>query len=189
MNATNTKWVRLAVGIVAATALLGAVSRTLADDNGNPGSLTSKDYKFACAADAGGRMEVDLGRLAVQKAASKDVRDFGQRMVDDHSKAGEGLTKVLKDKGASVPIKDNKKEDKMTAHLQSLSGSAFDAAYIKMMVSDHRKDAKEFEKASEKSEDADLRAWAAKTLPIVQEHLRLAQDIEKSISITTADAR
>jgi len=172
--------------VIAACVLAFGLQQVRADDLGTAGQLSTKDYKFATAAVEGGRMEVSLGLMAVQKAYSSAVRDFGQLMVDEHQKAGAELTKLLTQKGATVPDATSKKDDKLTTHLQGLTGTAFDTAYIKAMVRDHKKDLKEFQMAAEKSDDADLRSWAAKTAPMVQEHLRRAQGIEKPATVAAA---
>jgi len=177
---------RSAGSIIAICLLAFGLHQACADERGNPGQLTAKDYKFASAAADGGRMEVTLGLMAVQKASATAVRDFGQLMVDEHQKANTELTKLLTQKGATVPDAATKKDDKLTSHLQGLSGPEFDAAYIKAMIKDHKKDVKEFQEAALKSDDSDLKAWAAKTLPMVQEHLRRAQNIEKPATVASA---
>jgi len=177
-----------AANLIAVCVLSLGLQQAWADDPGTAGQLSSRDYKFATAAVEGGRMEVSLGLMAVQKAYSSAVRDFGQLMVDDHQRAGAELAKILTQKGATVPDMNSKKDDKLTTHLQGLTGTAFDTAYIKAMVRDHKKDLKEFQTAADKSDDADLRAWAAKTAPMVQEHLRRAQAIEKPATVAAARA-
>ena len=130
--------------------------------------MAGKDSKFIHNAAIGGQMEVDLGKLAAEKASSGDVKKFGQTMVDDHSKANEELKSLASSKGVDLTeAMDNamKKSESATKKLESKTGADFDTAYMKDMVSDHEKDVKEFEEASKNAEDADLKAWAAKTLP------------------------
>ena len=126
-------------------------------------------------------MEVTLGQLAAQKASDPEVRKFGERMVQDHQKANMELAGLVSKKGATLPEPSAKKEEKTVEHLSSLSGADFDRAYVKAMLSDHKKDVKEFQKQSEKAEDADLRTWVAKTLPTLQEHLTLVQGLEAKV--------
>ena len=152
-----------------------------AADKNSRGSLNARDYKFVSDAAEGGAMEVSLGRLAAQKGADQAVRDFGQRMVTDHQKANEELTQLVSQKGATLP--DSSKEiEKSLSRFGKLEGSDFDKAYIKDMVSDHKKDVKDFQTEADKAEDADLKGWVTKTLPTLEDHLRLAQTVESTVN-------
>lgn len=126
----------------------------------------------------GGLMEVELGRIAAQKGMSDSVKQFGQRMVDDHSKANEELMTLAQSKGITLPTALDEKHQKDVTKLSAMSGAEFDRAYSKMMLSDHNKDVKEFEKQSTKGGDADIKAFASKTLPTLREHLQMAQALE-----------
>ncbi len=145
------------------------------------GQLSERDYKFAEKAAEGGAMEVQMGELAQQKGGSQQVRDFGQRMVTDHSRADNELKQLVNQKGAILPTRVSHAEHSTMKHLQNLSGTDFDKAYSKDMVKDHSKDVKEFEKEAAQVTDPDLRAWAQKTLPVLQEHLQLAQQMEATV--------
>lgn len=149
------------------------------------GALSSSDQKFVNEAAMGGMLEVELGQMAVQKASSDDVKRFGQRMVDDHSKAGDELKQLASQKGFVLPADDQKamaKEQGVKDKLSKLSGADFDRAYMDMMVKDHVKDVKEFEDASSKAKDADVKAWAAKTLPTLRDHLQMARDVNGKVA-------
>jgi putative membrane protein len=141
-------------------------------------SVSDTDKAFMSEAATGGMAEVELGRLAAQKAASADVKAFGQRMVRDHSKANGELKAVAAKKGVTLPtaLTDEQKANK--AKLEKLSGAAFDREYMAMMVEDHDKDVAAFQDKSTSANDADLRAFVSKTLPTLQEHQKLAHDIK-----------
>lgn len=145
------------------------------------GQLSAKDYRFVEKFARSGMEEVELGQLAQQKASNQAVRDFGQRMVTDHSKANDELRALATQKGASLPTKMSYMERSTTSHLQNESGASFDQAYVKDMVKDHKKDVKEFEKAVNDITDPDLKAWAQKTLPILQQHLQIAENLEATV--------
>lgn len=162
---------------------------TQAEDKSPRGQLSAKDYKFACDVSEGGAMEVMLGRLASEKAANPGVKEFGQRMIKDHQKANDELTKLLTQKGATLVSTSTKKEEKTTDALKKLEGNDFDKAYIKDMVKDHKKDVKEFQKESEKAEDTDLKNWVTSTLPVLQEHLRMAENLEATLTGTKPQAK
>ena len=139
--------------------------------------LSKSDEDFAKKAAAGGMMEVDLGQLAASKATSQDVKDFGNRMVTDHGKAGDELKSLASQKGLTLPSTASAEETKTSNDLSKKTGAAFDKAYMSDMVKDHEKDAKEFEKASKTLKDPDLKSWATKTLTVVQDHLKMAKDV------------
>ena len=139
--------------------------------------LSKSDQDFVMKAAQGGQMEVDLGQLAATKAASNDVKDFGNRMVTDHGKAGDELKSLASQKGMTLPATPSKDEAKTSNDLSKKTGAAFDKAYMSDMVKDHEKDAKEFENATKKVQDPDLKNWATKTLTVVQDHLKMAKDI------------
>jgi putative membrane protein len=161
-------------------------SNTTRNDNTHAGHGTAKmaaDHKFAMEAAMGGMMEVELGRLAAQKGASDEVRQFGQRMVDDHTKGNEDLMQVASGKGMTLPTALGPKMQAEMQKLSALSGEKFDKEYVKMMVKDHRKDVGEFEKEAAGGMDADIKSFAARTLPTLQEHLRMIQRISDKMSL------
>ena len=142
------------------------------------GNMSSSDHEFVMEAAMGGMMEVELGRIAAQKGMSESVKQFGQRMVDDHSKANEELMSLATSKGMTLPTALDEKHKKDVTKLSAMSGADFDRAYSRMMLSDHNKDVKEFEKQSTKGADPDIKAFAGKTLPTLQEHLQMAKALE-----------
>jgi putative membrane protein len=106
---------------------------------------------------------------------SDAVKQFGQRMVDDHGQANSELMSLASSKGMTLPTELDAKHREQVTKMSAMTGADFDRAYVKMMVSDHRKDVSEFEKQSTRVTDADLKAFATKTLPTLQEHLRMAE--------------
>ena len=165
--------------LTAAALALGTAGAFAAQNKeASQGQLKDKDYKFVTEAAQGSMMEVQLGQLAQQKGASQAVRNFGQRMVTDHSKALEELKQITSQKGIALPA-ETKSEHSTIEHLQKASGKDFDKAYAEHMVKDHKKDIKEFQKAAKEATDPDVRAFAAKTLPILEAHMSMARDMEK----------
>ncbi len=168
----------------ATPATAGAATAAAGSMNGS--TLASADRKFIHNAALGGMAEVELGKLAQQKAASDEVKQFGSRMVQDHSKANDELKQIADAKGAQVPTNLDSKNQKTMQKLQKLDGAAFDRAYMKDMVADHKKDIAEFQKASKSAKDSDLKAFAAKTLPVLKEHLQMAEAAEKTVRSSKA---
>ena len=139
------------------------------------------DQRFVTEAAAGSMAEVELGKLAAGKAQNDEVKQFGQRMVTDHGKANEQLTALAKQKGYTLPKQLRKKEAASREHLQGLSGAEFDRAYMQHMLVDHERDVKLFENEAKQGLDADLKAWAAKQVPILQEHLKMARQVAAKV--------
>lgn len=137
-------------------------------------NMRSSDHNFLMDAAMGGMMEVELGKLATTNGASDAVKQFGQRMVDDHSKANAELMSLATTKGITLPTELDEKHRAHVAKLTSLTGADFDREYSKMMLSDHKKDVSEFEKESTRGADADLKMFATNTLPTLREHLQMA---------------
>jgi putative membrane protein len=142
---------------------------------GMAGAMNSKDRDFVMDAAMGGLMEVELGQLAAQKGTSEAVKQFGQRMVDDHGKANTELMSLATRKGITLPTSIDDKHRQDITKLSAMSGADFDRAYSKMMLKDHEKDVSEFEKQSTKGTDPDVKAFASSTLPTLQEHLTMAR--------------
>lgn len=135
------------------------------------------DTKFMKEAAEGGMAEVALGQLAVEKASSSDVKKFGQRMVDDHSKANDELKQLASRKNVHLPQDLSAKDKATKATLETLSGEQFDRAYMKDMVKDHKKDVSDFRRESRAAHDPDVKKFASQTLPTLEEHLKQAESI------------
>jgi len=126
-----------------------------------------------------GMAEIELGKLAASKASSDDVKKFGQRMADDHSKANDELKSIAQDKNITLPSDLDPKATALRDRLSKLSGEAFDRAYMRDMVADHQKAVSAFRMESKSGKDADVKAWAAKTLPTIEDHLKMARDTNR----------
>ena len=177
-----------------ATTDTATTSTTASDTSGTTstydttGSLTTTsthldpaDSDFMMKAAQGGLAEVDMGNMASSKATNADVKKFGDHMVTDHSKANEELKQLAATKGVTLPTTVSDEEKKDMDAMTAKEGKEFDKAYIDDMVKDHEKDVAEFEKASKEAKDADLKAWATKTLPTLKKHLEMAKDAQKKV--------
>ncbi|WP_183576289.1 DUF4142 domain-containing protein [Mucilaginibacter sp. X5P1] len=133
--------------------------------------VDKEDSQFAVEAINGGMTEVALGKLAIQRGKSKKVKNFGTMMVKDHSKANDKLMALIKAKKIDLPMTPDPAQQRMIQDLSQKSGSDFDKAYIKAMIDDHKEDVKIFTEESKKLQDPDLKAFAIKTLPVLQKHL------------------
>jgi putative membrane protein len=140
-------------------------------------NTASKEPDFMKEAAQGGMAEVELGKLAVSKAQNPEVKKYGQMMVTDHTKANDELKALAAKKNYTLPsdIGSNKST---VEKLSSLSGADFDKAYVKDMVEDHETDVAAFQKQADSATDPDIKAFAAKTLPVLKKHLDAIKAIQ-----------
>jgi len=148
----------------------------------NPQSMNDRD--FVKKALEGGDAEVQLGQLAQQKSQSDDVKQFAQKMVQDHTQMGDQLMKPLaKQLGVDPPKNLSKKDKQLMAKLESLSGSQFDNEYIRAMVKDHRQDLKDFKSEAETTQDPNVKQAVQQGETIVSQHLQLIEQIAQSHNV------
>ncbi len=167
------------LGLSAASATLSYAADPMTNATG--GNLASGDRTFVEKAAIAGMTEVDAGKLAQEKGQSAAVKEYGSRMVADHTKANEQLMKLASSKGVTPPGEPDSSHKKDIDKLSKESGNAFDKAYLKQMVSDHKTVVSLFEKEAKSGKDADLKQFASATLPTLQEHLQMAQTDEKNV--------
>lgn len=129
----------------------------------------------------GGTMEVKLGNLAQTNASNQKVKDFGKMMVQDHTKAGDELKALAKKKGwtfsEDLGADKKAKYDEMAAK----KGADFDKAYSSFMVDDHKEDIADYKKAAAEGKDSDFKAFAQKTLPTLEHHLKMAEEANAAV--------
>ncbi|MEH2252003.1 DUF4142 domain-containing protein [Nostoc sp.] len=174
--------------IMAALVAIGAFTAasgqniTTAQSNQTPtrstqNAVSSTDKQFVTQAARGGMAEVQLGQLASQRAVKNEVKQFGQGMVQDHTQANNELKELAAQKGITLPKSIGRENKKVKANLSKLSGATFDQAYMNQMVKDHVKTVSLFQREADQGHDQDLKAWATKTLPTLQEHLQHARTL------------
>ena len=140
----------------------------------------SHDAMFMREAAADGLAEVQLGRVALGKASSAQVKQLAQRIIDDHTKANQQLMDIAQRKNVSLPTEPMPMQKQEADRLQSLSGNDFDQAYAQAMVKDHRKAIKMFGMQSASGSDPDLKQFASTTLPTLKMHLQMAEQLAGS---------
>jgi len=159
--------------------LIGAVL-SVAGCNGrrdDAAKVSSADRDFVTAATQANFSESDLGRLAKKKAENTDVKRFGQHMINDHDVANAELGNLAGKKGIPVPKEADADQQKTAARLSELEGAAFDRRYMEVMVDDHLKAVALFELRSLQTGDAEIKAFAEKSLPMLRRHLTMARDV------------
>ena len=141
----------------------------------------AQDTAFVNAAADAGMLEVQLGKLAATKGSSAAVKEFGQSMVTDHTKANDELKALAGKKNIKVPAALSAKSQKKYEDVSKKSGADFDRAYADQMVKDHNEVIAKFKKESESGTDSDLKAWAKGKIPTLEHHLMMAQDMNKKV--------
>jgi len=152
------------------------------------GQLAAPDAKFVRTAAQSGMAEVRMGQLIKESAQSKELREFGEKLVTDHTKANQELNQIAARKGVSPPSQAAEKHEKMIDQLSKLKGTEFDRAAQKHAVMHHQEDVQLFEKASQNLKDTELKAFAEKTLPTLKEHLEMAKKLESQTTTETPPA-
>jgi putative membrane protein len=141
------------------------------------------DADFAKEAAQGGMAEVKLGQLAEDKGTSDQVKAFGKRMVDDHSKAGDNLKAAATQSSITLPDGISAKDQALYDRLSKLSGTEFDQAYAKAMLHDHMHDIAAFRSESNNGKDANLKQFASTTLPTLQSHMKDARAMATAVGV------
>jgi putative membrane protein len=139
--------------------------------------MSPADQTFAMKAASGGLAEVSLGQLAMKNANAPQVRQFGQQMVTDHMQANRELQAIARQQNLILPDKPDAASHAKEQKLQTSTGAAFDKAYASDMVQDHQQDIADFQQEATSGQDPALKAYAQKYLPVLKQHLEMAQAI------------
>jgi putative membrane protein len=158
---------------LAASLLFGSVAIAMA-----AAPLSVQDKAFIRQAAIGGMAEVQAGKTAVAKGGSASVKEFGQHMIDDHVPNNQALMAIAQQKGAIVPASLDRAHEKQAILLQKETGRSFDKAYIHEQVIGHEQMAQVMMAEIKSGTDPDLKAFAQKTLPVVEAHLKMARQLK-----------
>ena len=143
--------------------------------------LSSADQNFVKKAMQDGMAEVELGNLAEQNASSKDVKDLGKKIAEDHSRANEELQKIASNSGYTPEAVPDKTHQQTKDKFSKLSGADFDRQFVNQMVKDHQSAIAAFERESRSGNNAEVKQFASVTVPKLQEHLKLAQEAQQKL--------
>ncbi len=179
-------WTSRMLAVFASMLLLGmmAMAQAKTPTSSNSKSNTA-DRHFMDKAAQGGMAEVELGQLAEQNGQSQEVKDFGKRMVTDHSKANDELKQVAEKEDVTLPTTLDAKDQATKERLEKLHGAAFDKAYMHDMVMDHKADIAEFKHEEAAAHSPDLKNWVSTTLPTLESHLQEAEKVAPQVGANT----
>jgi putative membrane protein len=150
------------------------------------GQPSAMDKMFVKRALQGGMAEVQLGQLTLQKSNNDQVKQFAQRMIDDHTRLGDQMKPVAQQLGVSDPNAVSKKDRATMAKLQALSGPAYDEAYIRDMVKDHKQDLSDFQTEASSGQDQMVKDAASQGSKVIALHLQMIEQIAKDQNVNTA---
>ncbi len=169
-------------GGAAGSGMAGAMTGS----GGSNDMQSMKDKTFLRKAAAGGMAEIQLGQLASEKGGSQAVKDFGQKMVTDHTTLNDSMKPICESMGVMAPKKLNKKDQAEYDKLNGLSGDAFDKEYVAYMLKDHHMDLREFRAESASAQDPALKAAVEKGQQVIQEHLQMVEKMAKDKGVGTS---
>ncbi len=143
--------------------------------------VAGSDSAFLKQAAQNGNTEVEASKIALAKSSNPQIKTFAQQMIDEHTKTGDELKTLASSKGVEVPDKPSVAQSAKIKLLDAMSGANFDKRYASVVgVTAHQDTVKLFQKASSNAKDADIKAFASKTLPSLQHHLEMAQTLKAS---------
>ena len=148
------------------------------------GGASMQDKDFLKEASQGGMFEIQAGKLAAQKGNGEDVKQFGQMMVDDHTKMNEQMIPVLAEAGVKPATSANSKDKKELARLQGLSGDAFDKEYVTAMVNDHKEDKKAFQSEAANGQLPSEKNAATQGVSVIDMHLQKIEQVAQAHNLT-----
>jgi putative membrane protein len=183
------RWTQLTLALVAVVPLVacaGDADRDTAAKDPNPAAVGTTgtaniDRDFIADQIADGQAEVELGRIAQQRAANAQVKEFAQVMVRDHTEAGSELKQIAAKHNIQPAAGAKGDHNDLQERLGKLKGTEFDREYINAMIDDHEKAVSAIEDKADDNENSEVKQWAAKTLPTVRQHLDRAKQIKESL--------
>lgn len=175
----------LAVLIGASGVLAAALQGPQASSSHSTQMASSQDKQFIMKSSEGSMAEVELGKLALQKSQNPEVKQFAQKMVDDHTMLMNNMKPYADQMGVKPPTKLNAKHQQLENRLKSLSGDKFDKEYIKAMVADHHHDLGEFMAEESKAADPGFKQTVTQGTQVIREHTQMIDEIAKKNGIST----
>jgi putative membrane protein len=150
----------------------------------NSGEASQMDKMFVIRELQSSMAEVQLGQLTLQKTNNEQMKQFAQKMIDDHSKLGDQMKTFAQQIGVDIPTQVSKKDKETMAKLQALSGTEYEQAYIKATMKDHKKDLSEFQMEASTGQDQAVKDAASQLSQVIEQHLQMIEQIAKDQKAT-----
>jgi len=172
-----------AIAVLFGASLAHAQSTDASNSTGaSQSQVSKKDRDYMADIAHANLSEISAGQMALQKSQNSDVKQFAQKMIDDHTKAEDELKQLADAKGVTLPTEPDMKHKTEAKTMKMMSGNTFDKEYIKHGgVADHEATQKLLQKVEKNAQDQDLKAYAAKTVQTVDEHLAMAKQLEQKV--------
>jgi putative membrane protein len=182
------RWTQLTLALLAAVPLVACGAddtRETAANDPNPAAVGTSgtaniDRDFIQEQIADGQAEVELGKLAQQRASNAQVKEFAQTIVRDHTEAGSDLRQIAAKHNVQPSTERDAHKD-VVDKLSKLKGAEFDREYVNTMVEDHEEAVNAVEEKANENETSDVKQWAAKTLPTLRQHLDRAKQLQQTL--------
>ena len=168
-------------GTADSTAVTAADKTKAADSSMQMAAPDTGDVVFADKAAAGGMTEIALSKLAVQQSSNAKIKDFANMMITDHTAAGDKLAAIAKKEGINLPTGPDTLQQNMISDMSKKTGSDFNKAYVKQMVTDHKKTIAMFEKEQTTVKDTVLKGFITGTLPTLHKHMDAVNALKSSM--------
>lgn len=175
-NQLSTRYV--SYGLIAAVALWGSL-KSVAEDHET--HAAKGDAAFIKEAAKSGHMEVEMGKLAASQGQNSQIKELGQRLQRDHSKANQELMQIAKNQGLMLPT--DAQDHKTASPLEGKTGAEFDKAFAQHAIMHHQKDIRQFQTALNDTKDPELKGFIQKTLPVLREHLVMARNAARAVGV------
>lgn len=170
------KFFRILGAIVLCTASAGLAMKAHAE------IVPGQDKSFMVKAAEAGNAEIAASKIALEKSSDADVKEFAQKMIDQHTSIGGELKQLAMSKSVDLPAEPTVMQRTKIAVLEKLKGSTFDKRYVSMIgVSAHKDAVKLFQKEAASAKDPDVKDFAAKALPGLEQHLQMAVELQKKM--------
>lgn len=173
---------RILAGGLSACLAFAALAQSV---SGTPSTASEADISFIKHAASDGVSEIKLSQMALEKSSSAGVKRLAQRLIDDHTITHEGLRALAQGKRITLPTPPAE-ADKTLAALKGKDGAAFDKAWAEAMVKSHQKAVAMFTTEKRRAQDPDIHNFAAKTLPVLNQHLKMARDLQDQLALPDA---
>lgn len=166
---------------LAAVAVISTLTLPAQTRETHRANRASSDSTFMEEAGQSGVGEVRMAQLALNKSTNQAVKNLANKLLTDHTQANENLKTIASAQSITLPSSMNASDQAEYDKVQALSGAAFDREYVKYEIQDHEKAIRLFQHESLHGTNPDVRTWAGKNLPVLQTHLKMAEDAQSAV--------
>ena len=171
---------KFVISTMSTVLLVASASGQTAGSGMGGGAASGPDQKFAMMVAQTDLAEIQVGKLALQKGSSEQVKTIAQKLIDDHTKTSEAMKQIASTKGLTLPTEPDAKHKALATKLESESGAQFDKDFLAANSMDHHKVIAAFQKEASSGTDAQIKGFATQFLPAIQEHSKMIDEAKSS---------